>query len=192
MAAASSTMQDLGGSAYSFELPDTTSNNALVSLSHYVDKPLLLMFICNHCPFVIHIIEPLVTLANSAQQQGFGVIAICANDAQAYPQDSPENMAIFAQQYGFEVPYCYDKSQATAKAYGAACTPDFFIYDRAHKLSYRGQMDASRPGNDVLPEGRELQAALDSVFNDDPVTIEQTPSIGCSIKWLPGNQPNYT
>lgn len=190
MVAASSTMQNLGTIAHPFELPDTASNNKAVSLSNFTDKPLLLMFICNHCPFVIHIIEPLVALANSAQRRGFAVVAISSNDAQTYPQDSPENMAIFAQQYGFEFPYCYDESQSVAKSYGAACTPDFFIYDRAHKLSYRGQMDGSRPGNNVAPEGAELIAALDSVFNNVPVTVEQIPSIGCSIKWLPEHRPN--
>ncbi len=192
MVAASSTMQNLGSNAHPFELPDTTSNNTTVSLSQYAEKPLLLMFICNHCPFVIHIIEPLVELSNSAQQQGFGVIAICANDAQAYPQDGPDDMRLFAQQFGFEFPYCYDQSQTVARAYGAACTPDFFVYDRAHQLSYRGQMDASRPGNEVPPEGVELKAALESVFNNVPVSIQQMPSIGCSIKWLPGNQPDYS
>ena len=192
MVAASSTMQNLGSLATPFELPDTTSNNSVVSLSHWAQKPLLIMFICNHCPFVIHILEPMVALSNSACRQGFGVIAICSNDAGAYPQDSPENMAIFAKQYGFEFPYCYDQSQSVAKDYGAACTPDFFVYDRAHKLAYRGQMDASRPGNNVAPEGLELIAALDSVFNNTPVATQQIPSIGCGIKWLPGNQPNYS
>jgi len=195
MVAASSTMQTLGSAAHAFQLPDTApekiSTNTLVSLSSYAEQPLLLMFICNHCPFVVHVIEPLVALANSAQRQGFAVVAICANDVQAYPQDSPENMAIFAQRYGFEFPYCYDQSQTVAKAYGAACTPDFFIYDRAHKLQYRGQMDASRPGNDVIPDGADLNAAIDSVLNNTPLTKEQVPSIGCGIKWSPGNQPDY-
>lgn len=190
MVAASSTMQNLGSSAYSFELPDVANTNTLVRLADYVDQPVLLMFICNHCPYVIHIIEPLVKIANSAQQQGFAVFAICSNDAQAYPQDSPENMAIFADTYGFEFPYCYDQSQSVAKDYAAACTPDFYIYDRNHQLSYRGQMDASRPGNDVIPNGNELKAALDNVLTGTPVAQQQTASVGCSIKWSPDNQPS--
>jgi len=191
MAATNSTMQTLGRAASPFELPNVTNNNELVLLSDYSDQPLLIMFICNHCPFVIHLIEPLVTLANLAQEKGFGVVAISSNDAATYPQDSPEKMQAFAQQYGFEFPYCYDQSQSVAKAYGAACTPDFFIYDRAHELRYRGQMDASRPGNGVAPDGGELTAALDKVFANELVTEPQTPSIGCNIKWRPGNQPDY-
>ena len=177
-----STMQKLGNSAPDFSLPDVRSSKT-TKLSDHGGKPLLIIFICNHCPYVVHIIQPLADLANQYQEAGFAVVAISANDVANYSQDSPENMKIFAAQYGFKFPYCYDESQQIAKSYDAACTPDFFVFDSNHKLRYRGQMDGSRPGNDVAINGVDIKAALDAVLNDEHVSEQQLPSMGCSIKW---------
>lgn len=191
MAAVSSTMQALGSIAPNFKLPDVSAENKLVSLHDFNEKPVLVMFICNHCPYVIHLMDELVTLANKASDNGFSVVAISANDAQNYPQDGPQAMAEFAQQYGFAFPYLYDESQSVAKAYGAACTPDFFVFDKQHCLRYRGQMDASRPGNAVPVSGDDLQAALHAVLEDRSPVEPQVPSVGCNIKWIAGNEPDY-
>ena len=149
------------------------------------------MFICNHCPYVLHLIEPLVKIANKAQEDGFGVVAISANDVDVYPQDGPEQMRRFADQHGFDFPYLFDETQSVAKAYRAACTPDFFVYSRQHRLQYRGQMDGSRPSNNHPVDGQDLTAALQAVLAEKPTTEKQTPSIGCNIKWRPGNEPDY-
>ncbi len=191
MVAVPSTMQALGSPANEFSLPDASDSNALVTLQDAQGKPVLLMFICNHCPFVIHIVEQMVALANQARQQGYAVYAISANDAQAYPQDGPDAMAEFAKVHGFEFPYLYDQSQEIAKAYGAACTPDFFVYDKNHRLQYRGQMDGARPSNNVAVSGADLQGALDDVLASRATSEEQIPSIGCNIKWRAGNEPDY-
>jgi peroxiredoxin len=164
-------------------LPDVTQDNTSVRLADYQEQPLLVVFICNHCPFVIHLIKPLAQLANQFQKQGMGVVAISANDIQSYPQDAPDRMREFANQHGFEFPYCYDESQAVARAYGAECTPDFFAYDSQHRLRYRGQFDDSRPGNGKPVTGTDLNAALTAILTGDPVCEEQIPSIGCNIKW---------
>ncbi len=190
MVAVPSTMQALGNPASSFSLPNVTANNT-VSDGDFIGQPMLVMFICNHCPYVIHIAEAMVALANQAAQRGFAVVAISANDAQAYPQDGPDKMAEFARAYGFEFPYLYDESQSVAKAFGAACTPDFFVYDRNHRLQYRGQMDASRPNNDLPVNGADLHAALDDVLAGRVTSESQAPSIGCNIKWRSGNEPDY-
>ena len=190
MVAVTSTMQDLGSPAIHFSLTDVR-NNAQIELTHGVGKPVLLMFICNHCPYVIHLIDELAKMANSAQQQGYFVAAISANDAVAYPQDGPEAMRDFAQHYGFEFPYLYDETQEIAKQYGAACTPDFFVYDTHHALQYRGQMDASRPSNNEPVTGDDLQAALQAVLNNQAAPARQVASIGCNIKWKQGNEPDY-
>jgi len=159
MAAVTSTMQDLETPAPSFYLPDAHSQQSF-KLSDKQNAPLLIMFICNHCPFVIHLIEPLTVLANQAQRDGFFVAAISSNDIQNYPQDSPEHMKAFAEQYGFEFPYLYDENQSVAKLFKAACTPDFFVYDEQHKLKYRGQMDSSRPNNQLTVTGDDLRNAI--------------------------------
>lgn len=190
MAAVNSTMQTLGSQAPRFRLNNIVGG-ALVSLDDFSDKPLLVMFICNHCPYVIHLIEPLSQLANAAQANGFGVVAICSNDAESYPQDGPKPMREFAANYGFEFPYLFDESQELAKAYGAACTPDFFVYDAQHKLQYRGQMDASRPSNSLPVNGADLSAALAAVANNEAPSLDQVASIGCNIKWRAGNAPDY-
>lgn len=191
MGAVNSTMQELGSLAANFELPDVTQQNRLSGLAESQGKPLLVMFICNHCPYVVHLIDKLVEIANQAQRDGFAVYAISANDVQAYPQDSPQEMQEFAHHHKFAFPYLYDQSQQVAKSYGAACTPDFYIYDASHRLVYRGQFDASRPNNEQPITGQDLHAGLVAVKNDQVPPQPQTPSIGCSIKWRAGNQPDY-
>ena len=199
MVAVNSTMQALGSAAPDFSLPNTNTNsktntnpdNELLNRESLAGTPLLVMFICNHCPFVVHIIERLVALANSAQENGFGVVAISSNDVENYPQDGPQPMRDFAHKTGMNFAYLFDESQSVAKAFGAACTPDFFIYDAEHRLKYRGQMDASRPANNVAVTGNDLHAALTAVKNGKPVNGDQAPSIGCNIKWKAGNEPDY-
>lgn len=191
MARKNSTMPALGQSAHNFSLPDVSNHNHLVSLSALQGKPFLVMFICNHCPFVVHIIEPLAALANHYQVLGVEVVAISSNDIQNYPADAPDKMAMFAQQHGFAFPYCYDETQQVALQYQAACTPDFFIYDASHKLRYRGQFDGSRPGNDVAVTGNDLNNALRTVLDGQMPDANQTPSVGCGIKWHAGNEPDY-
>jgi peroxiredoxin len=189
-------MRALGLLAPDFTLPNLNrfmpgKGDASVSLSELSAKPLLVMFICNHCPYVIHIAERMAELANDAVKKGFGVVAISSNDVLNYPQDGPEAMAVFAHRYGFDFPYLYDESQQVAKAYAAACTPDFFVFDASHALQYRGQMDASRPGNSVEVTGNQLAAAIDAVYSGGAINQQQIASIGCNIKWKPGNQPDY-
>ena len=190
MAAVNSTMVELSSNAPEFNLTDTRDGQ-LVSLAQAQDKPVLIMFICNHCPYVIHIIEPLVEIANQAKKDGFFVVAISANDVENYPQDSPENMSKFAKQYGFEFPYLFDEDQSVAKAYKAACTPDFYVYNQHHKLRYRGQMDSARPNNQKSVSGDDLRNALSAVKAGIALEEPQLPSIGCNIKWKSGNQPDY-
>ena len=196
MSAVHSTMRALGSPAPDFTLPNLNSlmpgkADASVGLSVLTAKPLLLMFICNHCPYVIYIAERMTELANDAVEKGFGVVAISANDALNYPQDGPVAMAEFAHQYGFNFPYLYDESQQVAKTYAAACTPDFFVFDANHALQYRGQMDAARPGNSVEVTGDQLAAAINAVYSGNATNQQQVPSIGCNIKWKAGNQPEY-
>lgn len=191
MAQTPSTMLALGTTAPDFSLPDAVTGRT-VSLSDFADAPaLLVMFICNHCPFVKHIRHKLAQLARDYQNRGVAIVAINANDAQQYPDDSPEKMKQEAQDAGYSFPYLFDESQEVAKAYQAACTPDFFLFDRNRTLVYRGQLDDSRPGNNVPVTGQDLRAALDAVLAGDPVPSEQKPSIGCNIKWKPGNEPSY-
>lgn len=191
MVAVLSTMQALGSPAKPFSLPDVSNNNQPVSLDDFADKPLLIMFICNHCPYVVHVASQMSELANEAHQKGVGVVAISSNDVENYPQDGPDKMAEFARHHGFEFPYLYDQSQATAKDYSAACTPDFYVYNDNHRLAYRGQMDDSRPGNGKPVTGEELQVALLRVLNGQLPDENQTPSMGCNIKWRAGNEPDY-
>ncbi|MBN1257330.1 MAG: thioredoxin family protein [Planctomycetes bacterium] len=182
MVATASTMLPLGTQAPGFGLPDT--NGKLVSLKDYEGAPaVLVIFMCNHCPYVIHIIDHLAALAKEYQKQGVAVIGINSNDVQNYPDDRPEMMAKLAQQKGFTFPYLYDEEQTVAKAYQAACTPDFFVFDSGMKLVYRGQMDDSRPGNDSPVNGKDLRIALDAVLLGEKVSNHQKPSMGCNIKW---------
>jgi peroxiredoxin len=194
MAATPSTMLELGTAAPDFDLPDTTSPgmSRRVRLDDFRDKPaLLVMFICNHCPFVKHVQAELVRIANEYQPRGLGIVAISSNDAEKYPDDSPEKMAEEAKRAGYTFPYLHDETQEVAKAYRAACTPDFFLFDRDRRLVYRGQLDDSRPSNNVPVTGRDLRAAIEAVLEGRPVTGQQMPSIGCNIKWKAGNEPDY-
>ncbi|MEM7360959.1 MAG: thioredoxin family protein [Pseudomonadota bacterium] len=188
MVATESTMQALGSPMPNFSLPDVADDNRLVDSQQLTGKPVLVMFICNHCPYVIHIIEALSELSNEYQAQGCAIIAISSNDVETYPQDGPEKMQDFARQYRFVFPYCYDESQQVAKEFDAVCTPDFFLYDADHRLAYRGQFDASRPGNSVPVTGAELRQALQAVSAGQAVPEVQVASIGCNIKWKPSLQ----
>lgn len=183
-------MLPLGTSAPDFRLPDT--NRKTVSLADFKDKPaLLVIFMCNHCPYVKHIRAGLVQLANDYQPRGVAIVGVNANDAANYPADSPAKMAEEVKTAGYTFPYLYDESQAVAKAYRAACTPDLFLFDRGRRLVYRGQFDASRPGNGIPVTGKDLRAALDAVLAGKPTSTMQTASIGCNIKWKSGNEPEY-
>ena len=183
MARTASTMVTLGRSAPDFELPDTISGNSMTLNMLKGDKATLIMFICNHCPFVKHLNEELVRLGNDYKNQGVGIAAISANDAIQYPDDGPEQMKQIAKELGYPFPYLYDETQEVARAYDAACTPDFFIYDSDLRLAYRGQFDDSRPGNGLPVTGADIRNALDCLINDRPVTGEQKASIGCNVKW---------
>lgn len=191
MSLTASTMLSLATGAPDFSLPDTEGK--LVSLSDFKDaKALLVVFMCNHCPFVKHVIDDFVQLARQYQDKGVAVVGINSNDVETYPADSPGKMAELAREKGFSFPYLYDATQDVAKSYHAACTPDFFVFDADRRLIYRGQMDDSRPGNDEPITGADLRAALDAVLAGEPVPEDQKPSMGCNIKWKTGNEPNYT
>ena len=178
-----STMLALGSSAPDFQLPDVVSGDT-VTLGSFADKEaLLVMFICRHCPFVVHVQEELARLGSDYETRNMGIVAISSNDAENYPDDSPANLKAMAEELGFAFPYCYDESQDVARAYEAACTPDFFLFDGRRELVYRGQLDASRPGNNEPVTGRDLREAMDAVLSGAKVTSDQTPSIGCNIKW---------
>ncbi len=184
-----STMLELGTLAPHFELPDY--DGKIHSLDDYQDKPMLVVFVCHHCPFVIHVRETLVELLKSYQEKGVSVDAISSNDIEKYPADSPNGMKEDAERHGYTFPYLLDESQDVAKAYRAACTPDFFLFDADHLLVYRGQMDGSRPGNNVPVTGEDLTNAVDALLAGQDVSMEQRPSMGCNIKWKPGNEPDY-
>jgi peroxiredoxin len=186
-----STMLSLGTAAPEFALPDVVSGET-ITLATFADAPaLLVMFICRHCPFVKHVEDELARLGKDYGAKGVGIVAISANSLQTHPQDGPEHLKAQAQEIGFTFPYCFDESQSIAKAYTAACTPDFFVFDQAKKLVYRGQLDDSRPSNGVPVTGKDLRAALDALLAGDAPTADQKPSIGCNIKWTPGNEPAY-
>jgi peroxiredoxin len=183
-----STMLAIGTKAPNFELLDTEGK--MVSLKDFADKKaLLVVFMCNHCPFVKHIIDKLVEIVREYQSKGIAVVGINSNDVENYPDDSPSAMARVAKEKGFAFPYLYDESQNVAKAYKAACTPDFFLFDGKHKLVYRGQMDDSRPGNGKPVTGADLKTAMDAVLAGKEIPSRQKPSMGCSIKWKSGNGP---
>lgn len=179
-----SKMMPLGKKAPDFDLPDTVSGKSVSLADVAGDKATVVMFICNHCPFVLHVKQELTAVAERYTSQGIGFVAISSNDVSAHPDDSPEKMQEFAAENGFPFPYLYDESQAVAKAYDAACTPDFFVFDETLKCAYRGQLDGSRPGNDEPVTGSDLRASLDSILEGDMIPEEaQTPSQGCNIKW---------
>ncbi len=186
MALTPSNMLELGTAAPDFALPDTSGR--VVWRDDFASaKALLVMFICNHCPYVKHVRAELARLGRDYLPQGVAVVAINSNDVTRYPADSPEKMADEARAAGYTFPYLYDESQAVARAYRAACTPDFFLFDRTRQLVYRGQLDDSRPGNGVPVTGRDLRGALDNLLTGQPVASTQQPSMGCGIKWKPGN-----
>lgn len=183
-------MPPLGTVAADFELPDV--KGTLVSIKDFSDEAaLLVMFICNHCPFVKHVRAELARLGRDYSPRDVAIVAINSNDVVNYPEDSPNKMAEVASEAGYCFPYLIDESQAVARAYRAACTPDFFLFGRSHGLVYRGQLDDSRPGNGLPVTGMDLRAALDGLLAGKSPTIEQKPSLGCNIKWKPGNEPDY-
>ncbi|MCH2201746.1 MAG: thioredoxin family protein [Fuerstiella sp.] len=189
MVKTASTMLPIGTIAPDFLLPNI--DGAVVSRDQFAGSPLLVIFMCNHCPFVVHLREALAAFADEYQQKGVAVIGISSNDVQSHPQDGPDEMKAEAASAGYRFPYLYDATQEVAQAYQAACTPDFFLFDSDHALAYRGQFDSSRPGNEKPVTGEDLRAACDAVLSGQEVSCEQTPSIGCNIKWEPGREPEY-
>jgi len=190
MAKTLSTMLDLGTTAPDFALPDVVSGKTM-TLGDFTGKALLVMFICRHCPFVKHIEKELARLGQDYANKDVAIVAISANDAAGHPDDAPESLKEMAGQLGFNFPFLHDESQSVAKAYSAACTPDFFLFDRSRQLVYRGQLDDSRPDSGIPVTGKDLRAAIDAVLNDAEVNPDQRASIGCNIKWKSGNEPAY-
>lgn len=194
MAATESTMLELGTPAPEFSLPNTNPKfgERSYSLADFADaRALLVMFVCNHCPYVIHLREALAQLAADYADRGVRLVAISSNSVQTHPQDGPDKMREEALQHSFPYPYLYDESQAVAQAYRAACTPDFFLFDAERRLAYRGRFDGSRPKNEVPVSGEDMRAAIDRVLAGEQPATEQLPSMGCNIKWTPGNEPAY-
>jgi peroxiredoxin len=192
-----STMLGLGTQAPDFRLPDASSGGKEVALSDFERAPaLLVVFLCNHCPFVQHVAGELAALSRDLPARGVAMVGISSNDVAAYPADGPEAMGEEAARQGWAFPYLYDENQSVAQAYRAACTPDFFLFDAVspgdgRRLVYRGQLDASRPGNGLPVTGADLRAAVDAVLAGRPVEADQRPSLGCNIKWKPGNEPDW-
>ena len=184
-------MLPLGTVAPRFALPDTLSGRT-VALEDLASSPaLLIAFICNHCPFVKHILDGFVEFARDFAPRGLAVVAISSNDAKTYPADAPAELRRIATLKGFNFPYLYDESQEVAKVYQAVCTPDFFLFDQGRRLAYRGQFDGSRPGNSIPVTGTDLRTAAEALLRGSPVPSEQTPSVGCSIKWKAGREPDW-
>lgn len=191
MASTLSTMLPLGTRAPEFSLPDVVTGRS-ISLSTFGDKKaFLVMFICRHCPYVKHVEKELARIGEDYSSKDVGIVAITSNDPAAYPEDSPSSTREMAIELGFSFPVCFDGNQEIAKAYIAACTPEFYVFDASRHLVYRGQLDDSRRGNDIPVTGRDVRVALDAVLADRPVDPNQKPSIGCNIKWKPGNEPAY-
>lgn len=186
--ATESTMRTLGSSAPDFALRDVRTDRT-VSKSEFDGRPLAVLFICNHCPYVKRIQPGLVNLGNDYAATDVAIVGIASNDADNYPDDSPSELARVADDLGYVFPLLYDEDQSVAKAYEAVCTPDIYLFDRDHRLVYRGQFDDARPKNDEPVTGRDLRTAIDAVLAGNPVSEDQTPSIGCGIKWKPGNEP---
>jgi peroxiredoxin len=189
--AGTSTMLALGTAAPDFVLPDVTTGQTVRRSDFDEGKTLLVMFICRHCPYVRHVREGLAELGRDYRDRDVGIAAISANDPVAYPEDAPESLAEDAQEAGYTFPYLFDETQDVAKAYTAACTPDFFLFDADRRLAYRGQFDSSRPRNGLPVTGKDLRAAIDALLANRPVPQDQRPSVGCTIKWRPGNEPGY-
>lgn len=191
MALTPSSMLALGTPAPAFTLPNSTDGQS-VSLADYAGKPaLLVMFICNHCPYVQHVMKELGRLAADYTPRGLAVVAVNSNSEETHPQDGPGHMRELADAEGWSFPFLFDGSQAVARQFRAACTPDFFLFDSEQRLVYRGQLDDSRPGKLIPVTGKDLRGAVDAVLAGDPVPQDQKPSVGCNIKWTPGNEPDY-
>ena len=191
MALKESTMLTLGTSLPYFKLPDVRSQEMIKPETFQDDVVLLIMFICRHCPYVVHVQDELTKLEQDFTGKDLGILGISSNDATGFPSDAPMRLKDMAKQLGWKFPYCYDESQAVAKAFTAACTPDFFVYDHQRRLVYRGQLDDSRPGNGKPVTGKDLREALNAILVGKPVISQQRPSAGCNIKWKPGNEPDY-
>ncbi|SFI38107.1 thioredoxin family protein [Planctomicrobium piriforme] len=189
MVRTASTMLPLGSTAPDFSLPNVDGKT--VSLADFHGRPLLVIFMCNHCPYVKHLRSALAAFGKEYLPKGLAVVGISSNDADAYPQDGPDLMKAEAKEAGYTFPYLFDATQSVAQAYRAACTPDFFLFDKNNKLVYRGQFDDSRPKTEIPITGADLRAAADAVLAGAPVTERQLPSIGCNIKWKPANEPDY-
>jgi peroxiredoxin len=190
MSRTASTMLELGTKAPNFDLPNPLDGKS-VALSDYRDRPLLVVFSCNHCPYVLHILKSFAEYTKEIQKSGISVVMINANNIENYPDDSPQKMIELVGQYEFNFPYLYDESQQVAIAYRAACTPDFFLFDSEHRLVYRGQYDGSRPGNNEVITGADLKSASHALLKNETIPTQQTPSMGCNIKWRSGNEPQY-
>lgn len=191
MVKTASTMLPLGSDAPDFSLLNVISGDTLSLGDLPADKPILVMFVCNHCPYVIHLRDAIVEFSKEYIGKGLSIVAISSNDVEMYPQDSPEKMVEEAKTHGFPYAYLYDSDQSIAKAYHAACTPDFFLFDADRKLVYRGQFDSSRPKTDIPITGEDLRAACDAVLSGGEVSSSQRPSLGCNIKWIEGSAPEY-
>ena len=191
MARTPSTMLSLGTKAFDFNLPDTVSGKTISLHDFDGCQGLLVIFLCQHCPFVIHVKPELAKLGQDYIPKSIGIVAISSNDVANYPDDSPEKLKSMAEEYGFNFPVCYDESQEVAKVFQAACTPDFYLFDRNFDLVYRGQFDDSRPSLDIPVTGHDLRNAIEALLANQPISQEQKPSLGCNIKWKPGNEPDY-
>ena len=191
MAATPSTMLPVGTPAPAFSLQNAVDGKTYTLADFREAQALLVMFICNHCPFVIHVREEFARLERDYAAQGLAIVAINSNSEKTHPQDSPPHMAELAKEKHWHFPFLFDRTQETAKAYRAACTPDFYLFDSHHKLAYRGQLDDSRPSNGKPVTARDLRAAVDAVLAHHPAPTPQHPSIGCNIKWTPGHTPDY-
>jgi len=184
-------MLPLGTGLPHFALPDVLSGN-IISPADFADREsLLVMFICRHCPYVVHVQDELARLGRDYESTGLGIVAISANDAQLYPADGPDQLKAMAKALRFPFPFCFDETQEVAKHFTAACTPDFFLFNRERKLVYRGQLDESRPGNGKPINGKDLRSAITAVLAGQEIDPHQRPSAGCNIKWKPGNAPSY-
>ena len=184
MALTPSSMMPLGTTAPSFDLQDVISGNRITLESSLEEYGILVMFICNHCPYVKHVQEQMVAISNDYLDMGIGIVAISSNDIEAYPEDSPEAMRDEAKKWNYHFPYLYDETQQVAKVYAATCTPDFYLFNQNKELVYRGQMDSSRPGNQRPNNGEDLRLAMDDLIAGNPINAEQIPSVGCNIKWI--------
>lgn len=192
MTLVASTMLAHGTEAPDFALPNVVSGETVSLKSSAGERGLLVMFICRHCPYVKHVEGELARIGRDYADSGVGIVAISSNEIGGYPEDAPDKLKAQTEELGFVFPYCYDETQETARAFTASCTPDFFLFDADLKLVYRGQLDDSRPGNGLPVDGLDLREALDALLaGDEPTRREQKPSIGCNIKWKPGNEPSY-